>query len=206
MNCDFKNVCETLMRGDSKMTDRFVYGTYLSANELHEVVNELIMRGVDPHAISLVANQSIVRRLDTNLDVINYDEYIDQGNSSGWLDKIFGNKDSQLQTGVDLLSYEDEIAEDYILVVVDTLYEGEAYKLGVANESTPGISENYEEEVEDEDDEMIVASEESLATDETLSKNSEDIDEVIDREELEDNYQERINSENSSVDMPESSE
>lgn len=188
------------------MTDRFVYGTYLSANELHEVVNELIMRGVDPHAISLVANQSIVRRLDTNLDVINYDEYIDQGNSSGWLDKIFGNKDSQLQTGVDLLSYEDEIAEDYILVVVDTLYEGEAYKLGVANESTPGISENYEEEVEDEDDEMIVASEESLATDETLSKNSEDIDEVIDREELEDNYQERINSENSSVDMPESSE
>lgn len=191
------------------ITERFVYGTYLTANELHDVVNDLITRGVDPQAISLVANKSIVRRLDTNLDVINYDDYLSRSKQSGWLDKLFGGKDKSSGSGVDLSGYEDEIDDDYILVVVDNMYEGQAYKLGVPNETTPGIDQDYEEEVDHVEDMVVSPENEVLNTSDMdggmiNTENLEDGDEVnqtmnndeiIERQELEENYQERLKAE-----------
>lgn len=196
------------------MAERFVYGTYLSANELHEVINDLISRGVDPNAISLVANHSVVRRLDTNIDVIDFDVYQETHPSRGWLGKIFGNSDAD-QESINFSGYEEEIAEDYILVVVDAQYEAEAYKLGVANESTPGLDEDIEERVKEEEDNTVVTTDEmendNQVENQVLTKGNlesmeefqepssietdgiENFEAVITKEELEENYQARQN-------------
>ncbi|WP_282920540.1 YsnF/AvaK domain-containing protein [Ignavigranum ruoffiae] len=117
------------------MVNRFVYGTYPNADAADKAINELINRGVDPSAIHLAANPDVLDRLDTNINVIDSTELAHgaQEDKRSWFDKLFGiDQPEAAEEEIDYTAYQDSFDREEILVLVDSHYEADAYRMGEA--------------------------------------------------------------------------
>ena len=129
------------------MGKRFVYGTYLNANEADQAVNELINRGVDPSAIHLAANPNVLEGLDTNINVLSSNELENPEDNRSWFDKIFGIDEPLNEQDIDYSAYQTSFDNNEILVLVDEHYEAEAYRSDLAgnNIGDPAAINTYQE-------------------------------------------------------------